>query len=104
MAAARWNPASRSDLTAFTFSSALLPDASAASLDPDPLPPRHLAAAWAAPASLGGSSCGDGGGGGCGGGAAAGQPGVPAAPQAQCAVAHGDRAVLTGGYSDGSLR
>lgn len=99
VATARWNAASRPDLAAFTFSSALLPDASASSLDPDPLPPRPLAGAWAAGAVGSGSAAG----GGSSGAARLGQP-SQAVPQAQFAVTHDDRVMLSGGYWDGSLR
>lgn len=96
MSTGRWFAASRPDLGAFTFSSSLLPDASAASLDPDPLPPRPLAGFWAAaaagtPAAAGGAASGSG-------------AGQAALGQAQFAVAHGDKVLLSGGYFDGSLR
>ncbi|PRW34047.1 BEACH domain-containing lvsC isoform X1 isoform B [Chlorella sorokiniana] len=94
----RWLAASRPDLGAFTFSSSLLPDASAASLDPDPLPPRPLAGSWAAAAL---STQAPTAGGGSGSGSAAGQPPLG---QAQFAVAHGDKVLLSGGYFDCSLR
>lgn len=98
----RWLAASRPDLGAFTFSSSLLPDASAASLDPDPLPPRPLAGSWAAPGAAGAppsASSGGSSGGSSGSGASQAAPG-----QALFAVAHGDKVLLSGGYFDGSLR
>lgn len=96
MSSGRWFAASRPDLGAFTFSSSLLPDASAASLDPDPLPPRPLAGSWAAAAPGTAPAAGSSG--------ASSAAGQAALGQAQFAVAHGDRVLLSGGYFDGSLR